>query len=252
MQKTLTFLALVSLLTACGQSVQKEKPPPIVAEETSPEAAATPHEAEQAEIDEDADLKAVDAQYDEAWTIGYGWPGEYPEGFTITGSKLVVQGRETPARSAPMDIACPLDKGATIQQWNHQRVEADDLIFVSATKAITLKVASDAIIIAESDDINVPQIDLAATAGDQVKILRYFGEGFGMIEFDGIAYVADLTQLDAVTEPNDEQLETDQWVKVTCADEANTRAWLLFDDMIEREGVSYYEITGYGESFDQN
>lgn len=253
MKRLIFGAAMSAILAACGTTADIEAP--TVPAESEGESIAPPSDdlpenEDLRTIDEDFELNEVDAQYTDDWKVGYGWPGEYPDGFTIMEEGVVLMGRNVPDLETPANIACPLDYGSTIHQWNDDRVNRDDLIFVSATKTIDLTVFVDAVIEAESEDMYTPFIELPVSKGDTVTILRYYGEGFGLIELEGAEYVADIMQLDAITTPTDEEMTTHLWVKVKCHTQSNAYPWIFFDDAIATDGVERHEITGYGEAYD--
>ena len=253
MKRLILGAAMSVILAACGSTPDSELPAapagPGGERLTPPYDDLTDNEELRA-IDENFERKEVDAYYTDDWKVGYGWPGEYPDGFTVMEEGVVLMGRDVPYLEAPADIACPLDYGATIHQWNGSRVDRDYLIFVSATKTLDLTISEDTIIEAESDDMDTPFIELPVTKGDTVTILRYFGEGFGLIELDGTEYVADIMQLDAITLPTNEEMTTHLWVKVKCHTDGNVYPWIFFDEAIATDGVERHEITGYGEAYD--
>ena len=80
------------------------------------------------------ELQLVDSFYDDSWYVDYFWSGEYPNGFTVLSAGIVLQGRPLPDPSTPLTLTCPLEEGAAIHQWNHTRVESDDLVFVVASE----------------------------------------------------------------------------------------------------------------------
>ncbi len=200
---------------------------------------------------EENHLEAVQAGYDENWVIGYGWPGEYPNGFTVTGRQMILEGRAKPHPDAPRTVSCPMSHGATIHPWNHDRVAIDDLIFVSATRKIALSVHTEGILLAESETSTGAPLEISLEPGDKVYVERYFGEGFGQIAYNGDTYTADLQQLNELTNASDtEPLEIDEWVMLTCADKGAHRAWFLLADLKRLQGISEVAITDFGQASD--
>ena len=91
---------------------------------------------------------------------------------------------------------------------------------------------------------------LELSVGDTVQYLRYYGEGFGAIRYEGADYVVDLREVEALSEtPTDEGMEH-AWVRLDCDDEFQTEAWLFLGDLQAHEGVGPANITGFGEAPD--
>ena len=247
LNRALIFSASLLALGACSGGKDNPATEPLPTETPVADAASVP---EAAVIDEDADLKLVDSLYDDNWTVGYGWSGEYPDGFSIISDGIVLEGREKPDALSPRSLICPLDKNVTIHQWNHGRVETDDLIFVSATRSIPLVVSTDARVEVETTGDEPGVMEIPVKAGDTITLLRYFGEGYGLIRIKGTERVADLQQLNDFTKSDDNIFQEDEWAKVTCDDEAGSRAWLLLADVKQASGIGEAPLEGYGEAGD--
>ena len=198
----------------------------------------------------DRELSQVDARYGSDWYVGYGWPGEYPEGFSINRNGVVISARALPGKHIPRNLMCPLRKGATYQQWNKSRGDRDDLIFVSASHIISLTFSRKASFEVYGDDDTNGVVRIPVRTGDRVELLRYYGEGFGEIRYKNAYYDADLQQFTAITRPNKATFDEDLWVKVTCDDKKRTRAWILYSEAMKARGVISTPITDYGNSRD--
>ena len=77
----------------------------------------------------------------------------------------------------------------------------------------------------------------------------YLAEGFFIAEKDGVQYEmneGDLPQSTVFEQGPEDQ----EWVRVTCTDADQTRAWVLYEDAIGTPGVERYEYTGFGEAAD--
>ena len=83
------------------------------------------------------------AAYDDSWFLSPGWPGEYPNGFTILVDDVVLAGRAEMNKSVPKSLQCPVPRLANYNQWNRERVEADELEFVAVAKTFELEVQQD-------------------------------------------------------------------------------------------------------------
>lgn len=236
------IVAAAGVLAACGQQEEVPAEPAAPAVE-APQAVETP--AEIAKSDVETDYEAVSG-YDEAWYVSPGWPGEYPAGFAVLDPGVTVKGWSVPNRIEAADVDCALPQYANYQLWNRDRVAADGLDFFVATKTFPVTLSQDASIEYVSDT-GIKTLDL--TAGDQLTYLRYLGEGFTIVSFQGEEYdvneaelreISDIASLPAPVE--------DQWVNVACED--GSRAWLLYAAMLDHPGVVPSPITGYGEASD--
>lgn len=248
MTRFVSAIALASLLAACGNNQ------PEIAVTADSETLQTLPPETMPEIiadDPDTELNSVDAQYDESWTVGYGWPGEYPNGFTVKASGLVLPGRSVPDRQTAKDMDCPVDYGATYHQWNDERAEIDDLVFVTATRNVPLTVTKAANVEVESGNLTEPLKSISVSPGDTILLERYFGEGFGQIGINGQSYTADIQQLIEYTNGNEnDPLTEDEWVRITCADKGAHRAWILMEEVVKLNGIEQYSPTGYGDAAD--
>ena len=90
---------------------------------------------------------------------------------------------------------------------------------------------------------------LALKAGDVLIYKSYLAEGFFMAEKDGAMYEMNEAALPASTE-FEQGPEDQEWVQVTCDDAEQTRAWVLYQDAINANGVEPYEYTGFAEAAD--
>jgi len=189
--------------------------------------------------------------YDSSWYISYGWPGEYPPGFSITADNVTIMGRDAMALDAPVDQACPLDRNAVYQQWNQARVDSDELEFRTASKIseITFPTGGSISAIPEADESFVPQeVTLDIPENGSIGYLRYVAEGYFLMDYNGEEYQAleEAMPEDAVFEQTG--VEDDLWVRTNCTN--GSRVWLTLSDALQTDGTSEWEIQGYGEASD--
>lgn len=195
----------------------------------------------------------LDAQltdhYTTGWAVTAGWPGEYPAGFSILKKDVVLKAHSRMHPLTPSHIDCPVPNLATYQQWNVARVEADDLIFKTATKIFKITITEDTDIEYPSDEMGYQVKKLSLKRGDQLSYLRYLGEGFTIVEFNGKEYEINENDLYNVSDiSNQQDGGEDLWLELSCSDDK--RAWVLYDEVIRQDGVGPNPITGYGESSD--
>lgn len=237
------ILSAALFVAACGQSDvapdgAAEGPvgdeAAIVASDTG-EAAAAPVETDYAAL----------SGYDDSWFLSPGWPGEYPPGFAVLDAEVKVPARARPNPTDPQDITCHLPQYANYQLWNNLRNDSDDLDYFVATKKLPVTVLEDT----EVEFVGDAGIEkLALKAGDQLTYLRYIGEGFTVMSFNGREFDINEGELREITDIGAIENEEDLWVRVTCL--GGKQAWLLFDEVVQEKGVYPSPITGYGEAHD--
>lgn len=192
----------------------------------------------------------VEGAYGIAWNVSEGWPGEYPNGFSVEAEGVVIPARSIPVISSSQDISCPLDKGVTIQQWNHARVETDKLNFIVANQILPLDIDKAGTLTAWAHDDPETDQNLTFSPGDSLLVTRYFGEGFGEIQVNGVKYTTDLESVFELAAPNEMNTEEHLWVQLACDNLTSSRAWVLYHEAIELSGVIDTPITEYGASTD--
>ncbi len=247
------YPSLIALaLCACGQTeappAEAPAEPPAV--EADAPVVETPAEPETITADLEP-LDAVDANYDESWFVDYSWPGEYPSGISIMEDGVVIPARSTPDPDAEFDVSCPLEVGATLHQWNEARVTEDDLHFIAATETIAQNVTTAATLTVwpfESEAEEPVTLDIAP--GDTITVIRYYGEGFGAMQMDGVNYQTDLMELYEYLEEDETYVDEHKWVLATCDDAESTRAWMRLDEALETEGTLDTLLTEYGVAED--
>ena len=237
------WILLAALFTAsCGQS------------DVSPEGATGPAsgmEAPASTAPGQAPAEAAPTDYaalsgyDDSWFLSPGWPGEYPPGFAVLDAEVRVPARARPNPTDPQDITCNLPQYANYQLWNNVRNDADDLDYFVATKKLPVTVLEDT----EVEYVGEAGIEtLALKAGEQLTYLRYIGEGFTVMSFNGREFEINEGELREITDIGALENEEDLWVRVNCL--GGKQAWLLFDEVVQEEGVYPSPITGYGEAHD--
>lgn len=184
--------------------------------------------------------------YDDSWYVSSGWPGEYPNGFTILRDGVVLEGRAGMDKALPKTLQCPVPKFANYNPWNHQRVEADQLRFISASKKFTITMTADA---------RVPVFDdahdetLSLKKGDTLTYLTYIAEGFALMDYQGTEYQVDMAELEEKASFGEQpDIGDDLWADIPCAD--GQRGWVLHAELQSVDGVGETEHVAYGESPD--
>ncbi|MEO0607215.1 MAG: hypothetical protein AAFY82_03225 [Pseudomonadota bacterium] len=184
--------------------------------------------------------------FPDGWEMQPYWSSEYPNAFAVTQEGVTVMGHETITYGAYPPIYCGLPNKAVYSPWNAERIEMDDLKFVSMVFPTTITINEDTEVeVFLGKDVEM----LALKTGDQLLYKSYLAEGYFMAEKDGVMYEMNEAELPASTEYG-QGPEDQEWVYVTCADADTTRAWVLYEDAINANGVVPYEYTGYAEAAD--
>jgi len=237
--------AAAVVLAACGQPTDTPGESDIIATDGSELEAEKTGKAGPASDYVQPDYTKLSG-YGEGWYISPGWPGEYPAGFVVLDEAITVKARARPNPAAPQDMDCTLPHLANFQLWNNPRVAADELEFFVATRTFPVTLTQDAAIEFISDAGSMQTLDLKQ--GDQFTYLRYLGEGFAILSFEGAEYDINEAELMNVTDIQAGKGEEDEWVRVTCAD--GSQPWLLYDEVIAVDGIVPSPITGYGDASD--
>lgn len=237
------FALTAILASACTTTptTAKDQPAEVVKTEAS-KPAPTPNELD----------AALPDYYASQWAVTAGWPGEYPAGFSILRDGVVLKAHSRMHPLTPARIDCPVPAYASYQQWNFERTEKDNLNFQVATKIFKITMTKDAGIEYPDDEMGYQSKTLNLKIGDQLSYLRYLGEGFTIVEFQGKEYEineADLNEVSDINNVNNYGGE-DLWLELNCADANKTRAWVLYDEVIRQDGIGPTPIKGYGESYD--
>lgn len=234
-------LAGTLLLAACGQ---KDGATPSAATDGVVPASATT--VAETAVRPELDYAALSGYDTDAWFLSPGWPGEYPPGFAVLDPDVKVPARARPNPTDPQDVSCLLPQYANYQLWNNARTEEDDLEYFVATKKALVTVLEDAVIeFISKEGTTVP---LALTKGQQMTYLRYVGEGFTVVSFEGQEYDINEGELSSVTDISSARLDEDLWVRVSCM--GGKQGWLMFDEVIEEPGIYPSPIIGYGDGSD--
>lgn len=233
-------LAGALVLAACGQETG---PAPGSASEGGPGAGPASAQSE-LPARPAIDYKALSG-YDDGWYLSPGWPGEYPPGFAVLDADVKVPGRARPNPGDPQDVSCLLPQYANYQIWNNARTRQDQLEYFVATRKVMVNVLEDA----EVEYIGASGlVPLSLKKGDQLTYLRYVGEGYTVMSFNGQEFDINEGELHNVTDLGNAELEEDLWVRVSCLGGGN--AWLMFDEVVREKGIYPSPITGYGEAAD--
>lgn len=237
------ILSAALFVAACGQSEVSTTAGPEVARGGEMPADAAQTETVAAAVPT-TDYAALSG-YDGNWFLSPGWPGEYPPGFAVLDADVRVPARARPNPTDPQDITCLLPQYANYQLWNNVRNKSDDLDYFVATKKLPVTVLEDA----EVEFVGNSGIEkLPLKAGDQLTYLRYIGEGFTVMSFNGREFDINEGELREITDIGAIENEEDLWVRVNCL--GGKQAWLLFDEVVLEKGVYPSPITGYGEAHD--
>ncbi|MEE2920303.1 MAG: hypothetical protein VYC38_00940 [Pseudomonadota bacterium] len=240
------ILVAAGLLAACGQERADEPveaPAPL--EEEAVSGLGSTLEEEPAPLPaDDVDYQALSG-YDDSWYVSAGWPGEYPAGFAVLDAGVTVPAWSVPNSAQAADTSCALPQYANYQLWNSDRVAADGLRFFVATKTFPVTLNQDASIEYISDG-DIRQLDLKA--GDQLTYLRYLGEGFTVVSFEGTEYGINEAELRDISDIGAMPTVEDQWVRVSCT--GGDQAWLLYAAVIDQAGIVPSPMIGYGEAWD--
>jgi hypothetical protein len=233
-------LAGALILAACGQ---KGGAGPAAPDGDPASAAAAAGAA--APVRPPLDYAALSGYDVASWFLSPGWPGEYPPGITVLDADVKVPARARPNPTDPQDINCLLPQYANYQLWNTARTEADNLEYFVATKKVPVNVLEDA----EVEFIGEDGIrTLSLKKGDQLTYLRYIGEGYTVMAFNGREFDINEGELSSITDIAETDLDEDLWLRVTCL--GGRQAWLMFDEVIDEPGIYPSPITGYGEAVD--
>lgn len=184
--------------------------------------------------------------FPDGWDMQPYWSSEYPNAFAVTQEGVTVMGHETITYGEYPPIYCGLPYKAVYSPWNAARIESDDLSFITMVYPTTITINEDT----EVEVFLGKEVEmLALKAGDQLIYKSYLAEGYFMAEKDGALY--EMNEADLPASSDFEQgPEAQEWVYVTCADAAQTRAWVLYEDAINANGVAPYEYTGFAEAAD--
>lgn len=236
------ILSAALFVAACGQS---DVTPQAGTEGAADASARVDSVQDEAAAQPPSTDYAALSGYDDSWFLSPGWPGEYPPGFAVLDADVSVPARARPNPTDPQDITCVLPEYANYQLWNNARNEADDLDYFVATKKLPVTVLEDA----EVEFVGEAGIEkLPLKAGDQLTYLRYIGEGFTVMSFNGREFDINEGELREITDIGALENQENLWVRVTCL--GGKQAWLLFDEVVLEKGVYPSPITGYGDAKD--
>ncbi len=192
---------------------------------------------------------AAAAPYDPtSWYEADYWGGEYPPGFTMATS-LTTPIRTDTDPNAPRSVDCALEKGATYQPWNGERVASARLEFITYSPIVNYQVSGALQVTVTRQTDNV-ETTLSFADGDAWDKLIYVGEGSFLMRRDGVIYMAGQDLMDAaMTGDPASELSPDEWLGLDCANGAS--GWLLLSDVVGQPGFDEPNITGYGTAADK-
>ena len=183
------------------------------------------------------------AVYDDTWHQAPFWGGEYPNGFSVTGP-TIVGARFEPDPDTPASIECLLPKGAVYHLWNHDRVEADLLSFLSFTRKQPYTIEADLSVTVYTEEGDDVALDLSA--GDTWTYLTYLGEGAFLMEHAGATYVGDQALFEVSSTSG--EAESHEWLRLICGN--GESGWLLLDEILPLPTIGEPNIVTYGEARD--
>lgn len=191
---------------------------------------------------------AAGAAYEDGWYKAPFWSGEYPRGFTVE-TDLTLAIRAVPDPDAAATIECTLPQGATYHPWNWERVESDELEFVTFSPTIEHVVVANGAALAFPPESMEP-VELTFEPGDRWEFLAYLGEGFFFIRFEGAVYevAQELYDFSEASGAAADDRQPDEWLRLTCANGA--RGWILLPEALAQPGLTDASITSYGEASD--
>ncbi|MGD9614003.1 MAG: hypothetical protein AB7H90_06520 [Alphaproteobacteria bacterium] len=196
-------------------------------------------------------LPAAALAYDPSWYRMEQWSGEYPGGFTMTGTRTVAL-RERPDPEAPRTVPCRFEKDATYHPWNQKRVAQQDLQFVSFTKSREFVVQTgfrDVLF----DQAAQREVPVGFNPGDRWRYLAYLAEGRIVLDYRGSRYTGDQTLFEhsAPLSRGGDAPEAgyDEWMRVSCPDGA--QGWLFIRDIADAPGFDAPHIIRYGTAADR-
>ena len=169
------------------------------------------------------------APYDDTFYRAEFWSGEYPNGFSVVGTGVMIPVRTDADLELPSQETCGLPQKAVIHPWNGAR-PAD---FVTYSKIVPMKV-KNAFTFEDGDR----KVDLKK--GDLIEYLVYGGEGYFLVRINGVEYGADQSLFENVEEPSQESFRQDEWVRLNC--ENGGQGWALLSDLLKvnEEGETIY------------
>ena len=234
---------VLSACTPTGPESSPEAPKPDVADETVEDVASDLAPEPEVEPSPE-DIPTIG--YPDGWEMQLYWSGEYPNAFSVTEEGVTVLGQETITFGADASIACRLPHKATYSPWNRDRNESDRIEYVSMVYPTTFTLKEDItlqVLVGDGEE------ELSLSAEDQMVYKSYLAEGWFIAEKDGVQYEMNEAGLPQST-VFEQGPEDQEWVRVTCDDAENTRAWVLYEDAIGVPGVEPYEYTGFAEAAD--
>jgi hypothetical protein len=176
------------------------------------------------------------ASYGDEWNVETFWAGEYPKGIGVYKQGVEVLARTVPHPDEPKGTKCTLSYLASYHPWNKTRSDSDALEFITAFKTYDMTATVETEINTTVDDVPKSQ---RLQPGDIVKFLAYFGEGIGLVEFDGERYDASVSAFDPVVPQNmgaSGNLENDEWLGLDCGQE---RRYVLLSELTDIDGISF-------------
>ncbi|MEO1643366.1 MAG: hypothetical protein AAFR74_08525 [Pseudomonadota bacterium] len=189
--------------------------------------------------------------YPVTWNRVDFWSGEYPNSLAVTADNVTIKGHAYPKEQAEVSgISCPLEKNAVYTPWNQER-EASYVTFVFSRPIILNEDVTIQTVEADNPrnaDGSIRTVTLDLKAGERLSYESYIGEGYFLVEYEGVEYELGQGDLPDSTE-FPENSEEDEWFSITCADGTGP-VWINREQALRADGVTSYYYQGYGQASD--
>lgn len=170
--------------------------------------------------------------YSDDWHIGWGWSGEYPNGFSVLKENVQLKARTKPDPTINVSLDCNLDYLGMYQQWNPTRNH--ELLFFTASETYKLEVNKTSEVEVFINGKTEPK---TFYSGDELKFLTYHSEGWALVEVDGIPIELSIVDLYLKENWGDDSKAVHEWIGIPCDDKIG---WVLFSDVINRNDTANY------------
>ena len=190
-----------------------------------------------------ADANQIVSEYESIWYFSDFWPGEYPPRFSVTQDGVVLMGRPEMKLTSPQNVSCPVPKFATFSPWNHERNNADNLLYKTVSKPSLVSITGPVSVLA-SNEIDRTNVTLDLQHGDTLLFLVYHGEGFALYRYQNQNYVIDESDFRENVSFEENPREDDLWLELPA--ENGGRGWVLFSDAEATSGTALTDIEGFG------
>ncbi len=181
--------------------------------------------------------------YSNNWFLQWGWPGEYPNGFSVIEKNITLSARSQANPNLKETLKCPVDYLGMYHPWNKER--ASQLSFFTATETyeITISETTEVEIIQDGK----PKFKTLFT-GDIITFLSYLSEGWAIVNIDGV--ITEISISD-IKDWHTTQKDTHLWLGLPCQGQT---AWVRFQDIALDNGLADYghSLSSWGYAADIN